>query len=183
MRKNDESDLKLGPNLKIIFHWTIVIIFIGLLISLFELNPNLSLILIGFLLLSIGLNKTTYIKLSDKNLTIIKKNLLFITTFKKQFDLKTIKKIWIKELSIDDSPFRYNSDYIGFKIVIGTAFYNPRFLLKSESNDNEIIEIPINTQKVDIKKLSIRLEKAFKADYKYEKLDLNTINELKREIN
>ena len=104
----NNKDIKIGPNQKIIIHWISVLIIIGILISLIDLNLTLSLVLIGFLLLTTGLNKTTYLILSGDLLIIQKKNLLFITTFTEQIDLKAITKMWIKEFPIDESPFRYN---------------------------------------------------------------------------
>jgi len=178
-----QSKLKLGPNQKIIIHWIFIVPIIGLLLSVVTLNPPFIIGLTFLLFLTIGLNRTSYIILTNDFLIIQKKNLIFIKTYERQISLDKISKIWIIERQMDNTAFSHDSFYWGAKIITGIAFYQPRFNLKIELENKQLEEIPINTQRIDIKKLKKRLESLFKSNFEYVELDLDPINQIKEELN
>lgn len=130
----------------------VAIIIISLL-SILEENPKGLLILIGLFFLSIFLNKTTVLQLTDDEL-ILKKNLLLIIPFyQKRFQLLDIKKTTTIDLGIvlpgNDTGFDLYG-VMALEIFTGIYFYKPRFRYRVSSKNKDDFEIEVNISKNEL---------------------------------
>ncbi|MCD4835096.1 MAG: hypothetical protein K8R31_14960 [Bacteroidales bacterium] len=136
---------------KIIFHWILMILIIGLLAYFIEINTIVFSILISLFLLTLILNRTTYLNLKNGQLIITKKNFLFIPTFKLSIDINKIDKLTI--INYRNSIPEYTRRFVDFEAVIiveiltGTYFYKPTNKLIIDLGQNNLIEIEINVQR------------------------------------
>ena len=151
------------PNKKIIFHWILVISVIGLLVSYIEINTTWVLILISFFVLTLILNRTTYLNLKNGQLIISKKSFLVIPTFKLSIDLNKIDKFTM--IDSRDDNYEDTRMFVDFEagiivdILTGIYFYKPTYTLIIASGQNNLTEIKINTQKKDVIKIEQELKK------------------------
>ncbi len=143
--------MRTGVSTKIIFHWMLVILITGSLLYYIEINTKGFLIIIGLLLLTLILNRTTYLKLKNGRLIITKKNFLFIPTFKLSVDINKLDNLTIIDYrnSIPEDA-RWFVDFeavIIVDILTGTYFYKPTNKLIIDLGQNNLVEIEINTQR------------------------------------
>ena len=160
--------IRTRPNNKIIIHCILVTLVIGILIYYIEINTPFLLFLIGFLLLTLLLNRTTYLNLKDGKLIITKTIFLFIPTLQLSIDLNRIDKLTIIDTrNKDDEDVRLYVDFeagIIVDILTGTYFYKPTFTLFVSLEQNKVTEIEINTQKKDMTKFKKELKKLITAN-------------------
>jgi hypothetical protein len=180
-----KKDLKIGINQKIVFYWIIILPIIGFLISVIELNPVLILILIGLLLLALGLNRASKIVMSNESIIITKTNFIFFKTYKKEVDLNLISNLTIEDLGFSylrtDSTI-YGSGILGLYFISGYFFYYPSYSMKFRLANNDSFEITVNTQKIDIEKLSKRLATRLSTRYEFLKFEMSQVERFKREL-
>ncbi len=143
--------MRAGVSTKIIFHWILVILIIGLLAYFIEMATIVFSILIGLFLLTLILNRTTYLNLKDAQLIITKKNFLFIPTFKLSVDINKLDNLIIidyrNSIPEDACWFMDFEAVIIVEILTGTYFYKPANKLIIDLGQNNPIEIEINTQR------------------------------------
>ena len=143
--------MKTGTSTKIIFHWILVTLMIVLMLYYIEINPFGFLIIIGLLLLTLILNRTSYLNIKDGRLIITKKNFLFIPTFKLSIDSNKVDNLSI--IDYRDSTRENTRLFADFKtkvivdILTGTYFYKPTNKLVIDLGQNNLNEIEINTQR------------------------------------
>ncbi|MFK5856483.1 MAG: hypothetical protein QM503_10160 [Bacteroidota bacterium] len=154
--------IKTRPNNSIIFHWILVIVLIIILIINIQINVFGFSIIIGLLLLTLIINRTTYICFEKNKLKIIKKNFLFIPTYTKTVELDSIVILeleeYINEISFSRATIELEL-FISF--LGGFFFYLPRFKLSINSNQ-KIEEIEINTSRKEISVLELKLKHELK---------------------
>ncbi|MDA3952715.1 MAG: hypothetical protein PF485_03645 [Bacteroidales bacterium] len=149
--------MRTRPNNKIIFHWILVMLVTGLLVYNIEINTICFLILITLFLLTLILNRTTYINIKGGKLIITKKAFLFISTFQLSIDINKIDELTISDCR--DNIHEENRLFVDFEAVVivdiltGTYYYKPTYTLNISSAQNNLTEIEINTQRKDIIKI------------------------------
>ena len=162
--------IRTRPNNKIIIHCILVTLVIGILIYYFQINTPFLLFLIGFLLLTLILNRTTYLNLKDGKLIITKTMFLFIPTLQLSIDLNKIDKLTIIDTrNKNDDDVRLYVDFeagIIVDILTGTYFYKPTFTLFVSLEQNKVTEIEINILKKDMTKFKKELKKLITAKSK-----------------
>ena len=157
----EKIELKLGINVKIIFHWMIVVPIIILLILNISTNTFAFSILLVFFILSLGLNRTSYLQLNHERLIIIKKNFLILKTFKKSINFNDLNELSI----MDNGPDNISADPVTksygdtlLKLLTGYLFYSPRHCIQAASKSGEREDVWVNTQKFEMNKLIKRLQ-------------------------
>ena len=155
----NQNELRLGVNVKIIFHWMIVVPIIVLLILNFSVNAFAFSILLVFFILTLGLNRASYLQLTNDRLVIIKKNFLFIKTFEKSLEFKEIQELRI----LDNGPYMPDS-FLGnygsilLELFAGIVFYAPRHQIRAVYKSGHTEEVWVNTQKFEMNKLIKQLK-------------------------
>lgn len=161
----NQNKLKLGVNVKIIFHWMIVVPIIVLLILNFSVNAFAFSILLVFFILTLGLNRASYLQLTNERLVIIKKNFLFIKTFEKNLEFNEIEELCI----LDNGPYMPDS-FLGnygnilLELFTGFIFYVPRHQIRAIYKSGQTDEVWVNTQKFEMNKLLKHLKTIAKLD-------------------
>ena len=148
--------MRTGINTKIIVHWILVILVTGTLFFFIEFNKGLFGVLIGFSITTLIFNQTTYLYLRENQFMIIKKNFLFLPTYRKMFDLTTIKEISMEDNNAVDLFIDFEGAIIP-KILTGSFFYESKYILSIISDQDEVIEIKVNIPERDMTKMKQEL--------------------------
>jgi hypothetical protein len=144
----------------------VVIIIISLL-SILNENPKGLLILIGLFFLSIFLNKTTVLQVTDNELILRKNFLLVIPFYQKRFKLSELKKTATIDYGIvlpgNDTGFDLYG-VMALEIFTGIYFYKPRFRFRVSSKNNDDFEIDVNISKSELSKFQKSINKKLEYD-------------------
>lgn len=157
----EKIELKLGVNVKIIFHWIMVVPVIILLILNISINTFAFSILLTFFILTLGLNRTSYLRLNHERLIIIEKNFLILKTFEKSINFNDINALTIKDngpdiISADPVSGGYGDTIL--KLLTGYIFYSPGCCIQAVYKSGNREEVWVNTQKGEMNKLIKRLQ-------------------------
>ena len=156
-----QNELSLGVNVKIMAHWIIVVPIMILLIWNISVNVFAFSILLVFFVLTLSLNRTSFLQLTNDRLVIVKKNFLFISTFRKSIEFSEITELNI----MDNGPNIIIADPIigGYgdtllKLLTGSIFYTPRHQILAIFKSGQILDVWVNTQKFEMNKLITQLK-------------------------
>lgn len=131
--------------------------FIGVLLWFIEVNTFGFSILIGLLLLTLILNRTTFIQIENGALKISKRNFLFFPSYQFTIELDSIKEIRFQDKGVNIPGMETISTDIEGALLIdlltGAYFYRPRFILSIHSKQEKLTEIKVNTSKSEIMKV------------------------------
>ncbi|HLN72122.1 MAG TPA: hypothetical protein VK205_02430 [Prolixibacteraceae bacterium] len=156
-----QYELSFGVNVKIIAHWIIVVSIMILLMWNISINVFAFSIFLVFFILTLSLNRTSFIKLTDDRLEIVKKNFLFISTFRKRIEFRELTELNIIDNRIDnliEDPIIGGYGDTLIKLLTGTFFYTPRYNLLAVFKSGERLDVWVNTQRFEMKKLIKQLE-------------------------
>ncbi len=154
--------MKTRPNNKIIFHWVLTATMLGLLLFYIE-NKFMLYLISSIIILSLLLNRITYLRINDKSLLIAKTIFLFIPTFKSSINLKDVKKLSL--IDYRDIEIKNSRKYPEFEAVVvveaitGTLFYKPDYILEIDLLQNKRVEIEINAHRKGVNKIMRLLQK------------------------
>ena len=130
---------------------------IGVLLWFIEVNTFGFSILIGLLLLTLILNRTTFIQIENVALKISKRNFLFFPSYQFTIELDSIKAITFQDKGVNIPGMEViSTDFEGALIIdllTGAYFYRPRFIVSIHSKQDKITEIKLNTAKSEVMKL------------------------------
>lgn len=156
-----QNELSLGVNVKIMVHWIIVVPIITILIWNISVNIFAFSILLVFFILTLSLNRTSFLQLTHDRLVIVKKNFLFIRTFKKSIEFSEITELNIMDNGpniIIANPIIGGYEDTLLKLLTGSIFYTPRHQILAVFKSGQILDIWVNTQKFEMKKLIKQLK-------------------------
>ena len=143
-------------NNKIIIHWILVIIISVSLFLFIEINEQLLGILIGLSITTLIFNQTTHLYLKENQFRILKTNFLFFPSFRRSFDLATLREISIVDYN-EDELIDFEGAIIP-KILTGSFFYEPKYKLNIITNNKDVIELKVNIEKNDMLKMNRELK-------------------------
>ena len=148
--------MKTKPNNKILFHGSIIIFLIILLLFYID-NRTLKYILVCYIFINILFNRKSHVKLSANKLVIYKNILFIIPTFRSKIKLKDIRKISI--INNKDEHHKHFIIYPEFeasvitRLITGDQFYKPDNILILNLHKNKKLEFSINSNKKSLIKI------------------------------
>ena len=144
-----------GLNIKIIIHWLSVLL-LAICLYLINIDKNILIILIAFLFATLIYNQSTFIRVNEKRLILIKRILFIVPVYRKSFNLSDIKEI---SFVADTCSYIDFEGVIISKLVVGSYFYDSKWKIHIKNERNQILESDTSLSDKSVNRLELYLSK------------------------